>query len=143
MNCLPFFSRIHHFAPNAPNACALCGEAMGDNPIHLLVNCRYKKDVMILLRSHSPQIHSNFSTQRGAFLVTRRLSIGELIHHCAFAKTMWKARCTAVYTNTRPNPHLIELLYRKLVNSLRIPNATPSLIPLVDDITIKLFLEQT
>lgn len=138
-NSLPFYSRIHHFAAGAPSACALCGDSGGDNPVHLLVNCVYRKDATLLLQSHSPQLHSDFSSQRGAFLASRQLSINELIHHCAFAKTMWKARCTAVHTDKSPDPHLIGTLYQKLLKSITIPRDTPRFTPLVSDSSIRDF----
>jgi len=67
-NCLPFFSQIHHFASDAVSDCALCGTDLGDNPIHLLVQCKHKRDSTLLLLQEYPQLTSDFSSQPGAFL---------------------------------------------------------------------------
>jgi len=47
-------------------------------------------------------------------------SAADLVIHCAFAKTMWKARCIAYYTNVVPNPLLIIQLFKKLLRSATI-----------------------
>jgi len=93
---------------------------------------------LLLLQEH-PQLMSDFSSQPGAFLGLRRPSAADLVIHCAFAKTMWKARCIAYYTNVVPNPLLIIQLFKKLLRSAIIPRETPVLEPFVKAATIASF----
>ena len=112
---------------------------MGDDPTHLLVRCGHKEDSTILLLPEYPQLRVDFSTQKGAFLGLWRLLASEIVVHCAFAKTLWKARCIAYYTNIVPNPLLIVQLFKRLLCSVSIPTETPVLVPFVEAASIASF----
>ena len=142
-NSLPFYSRIHHFAPDSPHICALCGLENGDDPRHLFSSCPYCIDSTILLRSEYPQLSSDFSSPHAAFLGLRQFSAADMVIHCAFAKTLWKARCIALFSNVIPNPLFIIHLFKKLLRSCSIPRETPKFTSLVSSEVISSFLNSS
>jgi hypothetical protein len=112
-NCLPFHSRTHHFMETS-SFCAICGSENGDNPNHLLSQCKIGRDALVLLQSEDPQLLRDFYRIDSALLSSRVLSGIEIIKHICFAKAMWKARCAAIWSDNTISPFRIVDLYRDI-----------------------------
>jgi len=122
-NTLPFHSRVHHFH-SIPDQCALCNEPMSDNPSHLLTECRFKQDAVILLQDKHPELARDYKDIESALLTHRQLSPTEIFYHICFAKAMWKTRCAAIWYTDQISPHLICTFFWEAVRRCKKPSIT-------------------